>query len=98
MKAFNAPAFRSVDALCAEKVRLLHVNADIWVSDSIEDRHEASKICRRCPVANECFSFAISQPFGSVRGVYGGTDFGYPGSSRRKSLLKKVLESREAAI
>lgn len=50
-------------ALCAQ------VDADLWYPDKGESPREALRICRQCPVRQECYDYAVAN--GERFGVWG---------------------------
>lgn len=54
-------------ALCRQ------ADPDLWFPERghEEDAQKAKAICRRCPIALECLSYAVADP--SIMGVWGGT-------------------------
>lgn len=52
---------------------------DYWTSEDPNERAEAAKVCRHCPVLIPCRNWALSLPPGFV-GVLGGI---LPGARRR---------------
>lgn len=46
--------------------------ADLWISDRLEERREAVRLCQGCPVQTECLSAAQARR--ERFGVFGGVD------------------------
>ena len=69
--AFNVPSWFS-DAVCAQ------VGGDAWFPELGGDPRPAQRICRTCPVIDECLDYALKNNF--RHGVYGGLT----GTQRRK--------------
>jgi hypothetical protein len=53
---------------------------DLWVSESVEDRRHAARLCNGCSVISECRRVAEAR--GEKFAVWGGRDFS-PQSKRR---------------
>lgn len=53
-----------VDALCAQ------IDADLWFPEVGGSGAEAKKVCRRCPVREQCLALALES---REWGVWGGT-------------------------
>lgn len=47
------------------------IGPDIFLSDDAHMARKAKGVCKRCPVVNECLSWAIANP--DILGVLGGT-------------------------
>jgi WhiB family redox-sensing transcriptional regulator len=48
--------------------------SDLWISDYDDDREEAARLCRRCPLVPECLAAAKEQR--ATAGVWGAQPFG----------------------
>jgi len=49
---------------------------DFFLSEDVEERSLASRLCRLCPIRAECLAAAIAN--GERFGVFGGRDFTQP--------------------
>lgn len=47
------------------------IGPDLFLSEDCHTGRKAKEVCRRCPVINECLSWAIENP--DILGVLGGT-------------------------
>jgi WhiB family redox-sensing transcriptional regulator len=72
------------DARCREH------DPDLFFSAGSRSERRAKAICERCPVREQCLSFAIES--GTDFGVWGGT------SSRERRVLRRLARSRPAPV
>ena len=76
------------DAVCAS------VDPEVFFPEETRSSRAARKVCLQCPVAAECFRYAISQP-ANLHGVWAGTTERERLTARARRRAR--LESRGAA-
>lgn len=72
------------DALCAQ------VDPELWYPEKGGSTGEAKRICRACPVVEQCLAYALSRD--DRFGIWGGTS-----ERERRKLKKATAEVGEAA-
>lgn len=77
--AITLPAWMD-DAACVDE------NPETFFPPTGQTGHRARQICKRCPVATQCLTFAIETEDGSPGwGIYGGTT-----PEQRRKAARKV--------
>jgi WhiB family transcriptional regulator, redox-sensing transcriptional regulator len=81
LAGFEQPAW-AADAPCRE-----HPEVE-WFPERGESMAAAKAVCRRCPVRDECLSYAVADP--TIVGVWGGTS----GRERRRMRERRAAPER----